>query len=280
MSACPRVRSRADVCLLDDVMSAVDAHVGSALMEQCIKGALGRATRILVTNALQYLPQADLVVVMKGGRMVEAGSYAALQAKGTEFADLMTTHEVGHDDEEDGGATDGAHGNGVSADGAARKASLDGRKRSVDGRGKSLDGRKPSVDGRKASTDGKAPPTTTATTPSSPPAKPAAPVDENNLTGTEERGAGSIPWAIYWFYAAASGSAALCLGLVALGFCADYGSKAFLDAWLARFSEHSACCFHLLAAVACRLLHEAYWSFRPDACPHPCVFVRVSHDIF
>ena len=47
----------ADINLMDDPLSAVDAHVGAALFEQCMLGALSKSTRVLVTNALQYLPR-------------------------------------------------------------------------------------------------------------------------------------------------------------------------------------------------------------------------------
>jgi hypothetical protein len=46
----------ADVYLLDDPLSAVDAHVGRHLFTSCIFGLLGGFTRILVTHQLQYLP--------------------------------------------------------------------------------------------------------------------------------------------------------------------------------------------------------------------------------
>ncbi|EFJ52174.1 ABC transporter [Volvox carteri f. nagariensis] len=57
----------ADIYLLDDPLSAVDAHVGRHLFEECICGLLEDRTRVLVTHQLQYLPSADLVVVMAGG---------------------------------------------------------------------------------------------------------------------------------------------------------------------------------------------------------------------
>jgi hypothetical protein len=48
------VYAASDVYLLDDPLSAVDAHVGRALFERCLCGPLLRgATRILVTHQLQ-----------------------------------------------------------------------------------------------------------------------------------------------------------------------------------------------------------------------------------
>ena len=92
------VYADADVNLLDDPLSAVDAHVGAALFEQCICGVLGRKTRVLVTHALTYLPHADQIVVVEDGRMREAGTYAELRAKGTDFDTMCKAHAV-HDGE-------------------------------------------------------------------------------------------------------------------------------------------------------------------------------------
>lgn len=55
--------------LLDDPLSAVDAHVGAHIFDECIAGALAGKTRVLVTNALNFLPQCDWVVVMGSGKV-------------------------------------------------------------------------------------------------------------------------------------------------------------------------------------------------------------------
>ncbi|PRW33949.1 ABC transporter isoform A [Chlorella sorokiniana] len=75
----------ADVYLLDDPLSAVDAHVGRHLFDRCICGLLGKTTRVLVTHQLQYLPAADEVVVLRDGRVAERGTYHQLLARGVDF---------------------------------------------------------------------------------------------------------------------------------------------------------------------------------------------------
>eukprot|EP00775_Hariotina_reticulata_P001784 gene1784-2118_t len=79
------VYAAADVYLLDDPLSAVDAHVGRHLFEQCICGHLAGATRLLVTHQLQYAPRADVVVVMLEGRIAHIGSYQNLVAAGVDL---------------------------------------------------------------------------------------------------------------------------------------------------------------------------------------------------
>ena len=66
------VYSNRDVYLLDDVLSAVDQHVGKKLFTKCIKGALESKTRLFVTNQLQYLPACDRVAVLRKGEIVGA----------------------------------------------------------------------------------------------------------------------------------------------------------------------------------------------------------------
>lgn len=64
-----------------DPLSAVDAHVGRHIFEQCIIGQLKDKTRILVTHQLQYLKYATHVVVINNGEIHEQGTYEELLNK-------------------------------------------------------------------------------------------------------------------------------------------------------------------------------------------------------
>ena len=94
------VYADADIYLLDDPLSAVDAHVGKALLEKCIKGALATKTVILATNALHALPAAEMVHVVGEGRVLESGTYADLNKAGGAFQALCEQYNVGEDQEE------------------------------------------------------------------------------------------------------------------------------------------------------------------------------------
>lgn len=80
----------ADIILLDDPLSAVDAHVGKALFNDAILG-LRRAgkTVLLVTHALHFLPQVDYIYALDNGHIVEEGTYRELMAYGSAFRDLI-----------------------------------------------------------------------------------------------------------------------------------------------------------------------------------------------
>ena len=67
--------------LLDDPLSAVDAHVGRSLFRNCIRGILRGKCVVLVTHALEYLPACHNVVVMNKGAIEDQGDYAHVSAK-------------------------------------------------------------------------------------------------------------------------------------------------------------------------------------------------------
>lgn len=79
----------ADVYLLDDPLSAVDAHVGRHLFDSCMCDLLAGKTRILVTHQLHYLAAADLVAVVKGGSISDIGSYDELVSRGVDFHEFQ-----------------------------------------------------------------------------------------------------------------------------------------------------------------------------------------------
>uniref|UniRef100_A0A671NH09 ABC-type glutathione-S-conjugate transporter n=1 Tax=Sinocyclocheilus anshuiensis TaxID=1608454 RepID=A0A671NH09_9TELE len=85
------VYRKADIYLLDDPLSAVDAHVGQHIFEKVIgpNGVLKNKTRVLVTHGLSFLPQADLILVMEDGEITEMGSYAELLSRKNTFADFI-----------------------------------------------------------------------------------------------------------------------------------------------------------------------------------------------
>ena len=59
----------ADVILMDDPISALDAHVRKQVFLQAFQGILKDKTRILVTHAIDFVHLADRVVIMKKGRV-------------------------------------------------------------------------------------------------------------------------------------------------------------------------------------------------------------------
>ncbi|GLT41476.1 hypothetical protein SLA2020_155370 [Shorea laevis] len=82
----------ADIYLLDDPFSAVDAHTGSELFKEYIMTALAGKTVIFVTHQVEFLPAADLILVLREGRIIQAGKYDDLLQAGTDFRTLVSAH--------------------------------------------------------------------------------------------------------------------------------------------------------------------------------------------
>ncbi|KAM4693780.1 ATP-binding cassette sub-family C member 10 isoform 1-T2 [Discoglossus pictus] len=62
-----------DMYLLDDPLAAVDADVAAHLMEKCILGILNNRTRILCTHRTEMLEKADILVLVRDGKIMCTG---------------------------------------------------------------------------------------------------------------------------------------------------------------------------------------------------------------
>ncbi|XP_070326118.1 ATP-binding cassette sub-family C member 2 isoform X1 [Odocoileus virginianus] len=92
-----------DIYILDDPLSAVDAHVGKHIFNKVLgpNGLLKSKTRILVTHSIHFLPQVDEIVVVGNGTILEKGSYSTLLANKGLFAKNLKTFvkQTGPEDE-------------------------------------------------------------------------------------------------------------------------------------------------------------------------------------
>uniref|UniRef100_A0AAG5DBA7 Multidrug resistance-associated protein lethal(2)03659 n=1 Tax=Anopheles atroparvus TaxID=41427 RepID=A0AAG5DBA7_ANOAO len=95
------VYRRAEVYLLDDPLSAVDSHVGRHLFDHCMRDYLRGKIVILVTHQLQYLQNADQIVVLMHGRVEAVGTYDKLRESGQDFAQLLAAPSSKEDDSTD-----------------------------------------------------------------------------------------------------------------------------------------------------------------------------------
>ncbi|XP_005374166.1 PREDICTED: multidrug resistance-associated protein 4 isoform X2 [Chinchilla lanigera] len=79
----------ADIYLLDDPLSAVDAEVGKHLFQLCICQTLHEKITILVTHQLQYLKAASHILILKDGETVQKGTYTEFLKSGIDFGSLL-----------------------------------------------------------------------------------------------------------------------------------------------------------------------------------------------
>ncbi|CAF1354990.1 unnamed protein product [Rotaria sordida] len=79
----------ADIYLLDDPLSAVDAKVSKHLFDKSIKYYLRDKICILVTHQIQFLQDATKIIVLDNGEMVQMGTYEELLVSSSSFAQLL-----------------------------------------------------------------------------------------------------------------------------------------------------------------------------------------------
>nr|XP_009385266.2 PREDICTED: putative ABC transporter C family member 15 [Musa acuminata subsp. malaccensis] len=82
----------ADIYLLDDPFSALDAHTGTQLFKDCLMGVLRDKTVLYVTHQVEFLPVADLILVMKDGKVAQAGLFNELLRQNIGFEVLVGAH--------------------------------------------------------------------------------------------------------------------------------------------------------------------------------------------
>lgn len=87
------VYARADVYLLDDILSAVDGHVGRHIIDNVLGsgGLLSTKTRVLATNSIPVLTESHHITLVQDGLITETGTYAELLKKGGGVAEFIKT---------------------------------------------------------------------------------------------------------------------------------------------------------------------------------------------
>ncbi len=82
LAAAPRV------LILDDALSSVDAATEREILER-LRSFFRERTTVLVAHRLTTVKEADLIVVLDAGRVVEVGDHATLLARGGTYAELF-----------------------------------------------------------------------------------------------------------------------------------------------------------------------------------------------
>jgi ATP-binding cassette subfamily C (CFTR/MRP) protein 4 len=68
----------ADIYLLDDPLSAVDANVAQQIFNKCILDHLRNKCVVLVTHQIQYLRNVDRIYLLETGTIIDSGKYENL----------------------------------------------------------------------------------------------------------------------------------------------------------------------------------------------------------
>ena len=197
-------RADADVVLLDDPLSALDASVGRAVFDALLgpRGVLARrgAARVLVTHGAQYLPEAHRLLLLRGGGVAMEADYATMAAGGaaSPLAELMQLYGEEF-------AAEPAPGDGIAAP-ASHEAGGEAAQHAA--------------------------PAGKAAQPDADVAKVAA--SQGGVGAAESRQEGRVDASVYWYYLRAAGYAQSA-GVLAL-FAAWTSMLALSKLWLARWA--------------------------------------------
>jgi ABC-type multidrug transport system fused ATPase/permease subunit len=220
-----------DVYLLDDPLSAVDAHVGAGIFGDCITGALADKTRLLVTHGVSFMRSCSRVLVVKDGAVVQQGPLEELLRGGveaSEIRDIVSSYEHDTASMASAGATAAAAstaGDDESDDVAASaSASTD-----TGAGGDSGSGGEADADDKEAGAAAAAASTVGAKTAES---RSVA----GRLTKREELGRGTVRLGVFSEYAKALGGTPVVAGM-ALLFILAQGSQVLVNWWLSHWSN-------------------------------------------
>jgi len=116
----------ADIVLMDDPLSAVDAHVGRHIFDHAILGLMKDKCRVLATHQLWVLNRCDRIIWMEGGRIHAIDTFENLMRDHAGFQHLMESTAPEEKKAPEEGDGDEVPGLKVGADGAKKKRSKKG----------------------------------------------------------------------------------------------------------------------------------------------------------
>ena len=92
---------RPPVVLLDDALSAVDTHTEAAILRG-LREALGGRTALIASHRISAIRDADRIIVLDEGRIVEQGRHEELLALGGRYWSLLRRQQLVESIDEDG----------------------------------------------------------------------------------------------------------------------------------------------------------------------------------
>ena len=96
---------RPRLVLLDDALSAVDTHTEAEILHG-LRGALAGRTAVIASHRVSAVRDANQVIVLHEGRIVERGTHASLISAGGRYTALLQRQQLEESIEEDASAPD------------------------------------------------------------------------------------------------------------------------------------------------------------------------------
>jgi ATP-binding cassette subfamily B protein len=90
------------ILILDDALSSVDTDTEEKILRS-LREEMKRRTAILISHRISTVREADRILVLDGGRLVEEGTHADLVERGGLYADMFRKQRIMYDLERAGG---------------------------------------------------------------------------------------------------------------------------------------------------------------------------------
>jgi ATP-binding cassette subfamily B protein len=81
------VMRKPKILILDDALSAVDTHTEEEILKR-LKSVMSKRTSILISHRISTVKDADMIIVLHDGEIVERGTHDELVKIGGKYADL------------------------------------------------------------------------------------------------------------------------------------------------------------------------------------------------
>ena len=85
------------ILILDDSTSAVDTHT-DAMIRKAFREEIPGTTKLIIAQRISSIQDADLIIIMDGGRILESGTHDQLLATSKIYQDLYYTQQKGRDE--------------------------------------------------------------------------------------------------------------------------------------------------------------------------------------
>ena len=89
------------ILVLDDALSSVDTRTAAEILGD-MRQVLDSRTSIIIAQRMATVKDADRIIVMDGGRIVEQGTHDDLIAKGSYYAQMVEREKLADADEKGG----------------------------------------------------------------------------------------------------------------------------------------------------------------------------------